>query len=134
MLPENKVNKDNIQIFLCVCCPTSPGHVIWSDLYRYKQDGVSALRGNGHGVPPLTKKLFALDSCQQRKNQFSPTNNQLLVYQPHSRSDPMLRLLIFQKSVMYSQPLRSYLYLHYIIYLDSPMQMKYAKNEIHCNN
>ena len=36
------------------------------DLHRCKPDWVSALRGgSGHGVPPLTKKLFAIDTCWQ---------------------------------------------------------------------
>lgn len=34
-----------------------------------------SLHGKGEGgtkVPPLTEKLFAVDTCLQKKNQFSP--------------------------------------------------------------
>ena len=43
-----------------------------SRLHRSKPDQVPALRrGRGHDIPPLTKKLFATDSCWERDHSFS---------------------------------------------------------------
>ena len=43
------------------------------DLHRFKSERIPALaREGGLGVPPLTKKLFAVDTCWLRENQFSP--------------------------------------------------------------
>jgi hypothetical protein len=45
-----------------------------------------ALRGgSGHGVPPLTKKLFTTDTHLQKANPFSPMECHW-VHQPHSRT------------------------------------------------
>ena len=47
-------------------------------------------KGSGYIVSPLNKKLFAVDSCWERENQFSPVEWSW-VYQPHSRAGLMLR-------------------------------------------
>lgn len=48
-------------------------HIAVHDLYKFKWNRIPAWRrGSGHKVIPLTKKLFTIGNCLERKNTFSP--------------------------------------------------------------
>lgn len=58
-------------------------------LYRCKLYGVPVLRqGSSHGLPFLTKTLFPIDICLQKKNKLSSKQSHW-IYQPYLRLWPM---------------------------------------------
>lgn len=54
------------------------------------RQGPAERKRSGHKVPPLTKKLFVINTCSERENQLPPTECHWL-YQPHSRAGLMQR-------------------------------------------
>ena len=66
-------------------CPSS--HKICTHVQARK--GPISERGSEHGAPPLSEKLSAIDTCQQRE--ICSTQWSLTVYVNHLRADPIPR-------------------------------------------